>query len=210
VKRNEFSRHKILTFYALRFRENPLKKSLDALILLALVTARVRIDTLADAAAFGPLIRDDVRQWVGGWWPAWSLDLLAGYDVDPFSLMLIVTAFALLAVYLVIDFFGGEDDSKRSHRWKLVLIYGLIGLLVIGKTMLLINLRQQRGPASYTHDGGVIQTEATIDYFLNGLNPYVEDYVDTPMAEWGFSEYRTALYLYPYLPWTFVFSAPFY
>jgi hypothetical protein len=30
------------------------------------------------------------------------------------------------------------------------------------------------------------------------------------MAEWGFDEYRTALYHYPYLPWTFVFSAPFY
>jgi hypothetical protein len=56
----------------------------------------------------------------------------------------------------------------------------------------------------------VIQTEITIDYFLNGLNPYVEDYVNTPMAEWGFDEYRTALYHYPYLPWTFVFSAPFY
>jgi hypothetical protein len=30
------------------------------------------------------------------------------------------------------------------------------------------------------------------------------------MAEWGISRYRTALYHYPYLPWTFVFSAPFY
>ena len=32
----------------------------------------------------------------------------------------------------------------------------------------------------------------------------------SPMAEWGFSEYRTALYHYPYLPWTFLFSIPFY
>ena len=30
------------------------------------------------------------------------------------------------------------------------------------------------------------------------------------MAEWGFSRYRTALYHYPYLPWTFIASAPFY
>jgi 4-amino-4-deoxy-L-arabinose transferase-like glycosyltransferase len=28
------------------------------------------------------------------------------------------------------------------------------------------------------------------------------------MAEWGFGEFRTALYHYPYLPWTFLFSAP--
>ena len=71
-------------------------------------------------------------------------------------------------------------------------------------------LRAQSGPASYSHDGGVIQTEATIDFFFDGKNPYVEDYVETPMAEWGFSEYRTALYHYPYLPWTFVASAPAY
>ena len=30
-----------------------------------------------------------------------------------------------------------------------------------------------------------------------------------PMAEWGIDEFRTALYHYPYLPWTFLFSAPF-
>ena len=83
-------------------------------------------------------------------------------------------------------------------------------LLVVGKTVLLINMRHLRGPVSYAHDGGVIQTEVTITYFLQGLNPYIEDFEDTPMAEWGYADYRTALYHYPYLPWTFVFSAPFY
>jgi hypothetical protein len=122
--------------------------------------------------------------------------------------MLIVTAFALLIAYLGVDIFSTE--GKTVHRVKLALIYGLIILLVFGKSILLVNLRQLRGPASYAHDGGVIQTEVTIEYFLQGLNPYVEDYVETPMAEWGFSEYRTALYHYPYLPWTFIFSTPFY
>jgi len=74
----------------------------------------------------------------------------------------------------------------------------------------LILLRQGSGPASYTHDGGVIQTEAAIQFVLQGKNPYVEDYTKTPMAEWGFNKFRTALYHYPYLPWTFLFSAPFY
>jgi hypothetical protein len=45
--------------------------------------------------------------------------------------------------------------------------------------------------------------------FLAGQNPYVENYVDTPLAEWGI-EFHSAVYHYPYLPWTFVFSAPFY
>jgi hypothetical protein len=90
-----------------------------------------------------------------------------------------------------------------------VVIAVIIVVLVIGQTSLFIGLRHISGPASYTHDGGVIQTEATISYFTQGINPYVADYVDTPMAAWG-TEYRTALYHYPYLPWTFVFSTPFF
>jgi hypothetical protein len=185
-----------------------LKKSLDVLILLILVIARVRIDTLADSAL--PQRHEDVRQLVGGWWPAWSLDLLAHPETDPVSMMLIVTAFGLLVLYFMVDLFGDEQRAQTTHRLKLSLIYGIIGLLVFGKTILLINLRHLQGPVSYAHDGGVIQTEVTVDYFLRGVNPYLENYVDTPMAPWGYEEFRTALYHYPYLPWTFIFSAPFY
>ncbi len=185
-----------------------MKKSLDALILFTLVIARVRIDTLADNVL--PQRHNDVQRLVEGWWPAWSLKLLAHPETDPVSMMLIVTAFGLLALYLIVDVFSAGAYPKTTHRLKLILIYAIITLLVFGKTFLFINLRHQSGPAAYAHDGGTIQTESTTKFFLQGLNPYVEDYVDTPMAEWGFSEYRTALYHYPYLPWTFVFSAPFY
>lgn len=173
-----------------------------------LVIARVRIDTLADLVL--PQRHEDVRRLVSGWWPTASLDRLAHPETDPVSMLLIVMAFGLLAVYVLVDVFSQERQVKTVFRWKLGLIYGLIGLLVFGKAILLLNLRHISGPASYAHDGGVIQTEVTIDYFLRGLNPYVEDYTNTPLAEWGFGEYRTALYHYPYLPWTFVFSAPFY
>ena len=185
-----------------------MKKSLDVLILFILVTARVRIDTLADVVAF-PERHQDVRQLVQGWWPAWSLDLLAHPETDPVSMLLIVTAFGLLLLYALVDTFSRNANARVPHRLKLGILYGIIAMLIVGKTVLLINLRQLRVPASYSHDGGVIQTEVAIDYFLNGLNPYVEDYVDTPMAQWGFSDYRTALYHYPYLPWTFIFSTPF-
>jgi hypothetical protein len=182
------------------------KKSLDVLVLFILVTARVRIDTVVDFVL--PQRHEDVRQMVDGWWPAWSLDLLAHPETDPVSMMLIVTAFGLLAIYLIVDFFS--QDQSVNHRLQLGLIYAIIIVLVFGKTILLINLRHLRGPVSYAHDGGVIQTEITVDYFLQGVNPYVEDYVNTPMAEWGYADYRTALYHYPYLPWTFIFSTPFY
>jgi hypothetical protein len=184
-----------------------LKKSFDVLILLVLVIARVRIDTLADLVL--PQRQEDVRRLVSGWWPAASLDLLADWLSDPVTLVLISAAFGLTLLYFVAD--AAEDvlGSQRTFRLKLGLIYAIIIVLVFGKTFLLIGLRHLTGPAAYTHDGGVIQTEATIQFFTAGRNPYSEDYLATPMAEWGI-EFRTALYHYPYLPWTFIFSTPFY
>jgi hypothetical protein len=184
-----------------------LKKSFDVLILFILVIARVRIDTLADLVL--PQRHEDVRRLAGGWWPAGSLTLLADWLSDPVTLTLISLALGLTVLYLVTDISSDFLGQSRTFQVKLALIYAIIALLVFGKTMLLVGLRHLTNPATYTHDGGVIQTEATIHYFLQGKNPYLEDYLSTPMAEWGI-EFRTALYHYPYLPWTFVFSTPFY
>jgi hypothetical protein len=99
--------------------------------------------------------------------------------------------------------------GRGDYRVKLALVWLVILLTVFVPSAKLMLLRQGSGPASYSHDGGVIQTEATIDFLLGGRNPYAENYTETPMAEWGINEFRTALYHYPYLPWTFLFSAPF-
>jgi hypothetical protein len=183
------------------------KKSFDVLILFILVIARIRIDTLAGLVL--PQRHEDVRRLVGGWWPADSLTLLADWLSDSVTLTLISLAFGLTVLYLITDAAGEFLGQLRTFQVKLGLIYAIIAVLVLGQTVLLIGLRHITGPAAYTHDGGVIQTEATIQYFLAGKNPYIEDYLNTPMAEWGI-EFRTALYHYPYLPWTFVFSTPFY
>lgn len=185
-----------------------MKKSFDVLILFILVIARIRIDTLADGLVL-PQRHEDVRRLVGGWWPTASLDLLADWLSDPVTLLLVSVALGLTVVYFVVD--AGSDFWGEWRTWqiKLGLIWAIVAVLVFGQTALFIGLRHITGPAAYTHDGGVIQTEATIQFFLAGQNPYVEDYLKTPMAEWGI-EFRTALYHYPYLPWTFVFSTPFY
>lgn len=169
--------------------------------------ARVRIDTLADLVL--PQRQEDVRRLVGDWWPVTSLELLTDWLSDPVTLMLISVTFGLTVLYLVADVSSDYWGQRRTYQIKLGLIYAIIILLVFGKSLLLIGLRHITGPAAYTHDGGVIQTESTIQFFLAGKNPYIEDYLHTPMAEWGI-EFRTALYHYPYLPWTFVFSTPFY
>ncbi len=188
---------------------HPLLRRLDALLLAALLIARIRIDTLAEAAVL-PLRQSDVARhpFLGHLLPPQAMKLLAEQQfVDPVGLLLIVFAFGCLLIYLLVDEFVGRE---RPRFWtKLILIWAIVLSTVFASSLKLTLLRQGSGPASYSHDGGVIQTEATIDYLLHGKNPYVEDYLKTPMAEWGINEFRTALYHYPYLPWTFLFSAPF-
>ena len=181
----------------------------DALLLAVLVIARIRIDTLAEAAVL-PLRQNDVARhpWLGHLLPPEAASLLAQQQlVDPVGLLLIVGALGALLIYLLVDEFL---RNERARYWvKLALIWIIVLLTVFGPSLKLALLRQGSGPASYSHDGGVIQTEATIDFLLQGRNPYVENYLSTPMAEWGINEFRTALYHYPYLPWTFLSSAPF-
>jgi hypothetical protein len=187
------------------------RPSLDALLLFVLLVARVRVDTLAEWAAIPTaMLQRDVARLVGGLLPVSSLSLLADRQTtDPVTLILISCAFGFSLVYLGVDVWRDRLALHTTHRIKLGLLIAILAVLVFGQTFLYIGLRHISGPATYTHDGGVIQTEVTIHYLLTGINPYVADYLNTPMAEWG-TEYRTALYHYPYLPWTFLFSAPFY
>jgi hypothetical protein len=166
---------------------------------------------LAEAAALPTRVADVLRHPILGNIVPESGEIAMG-DVgprpgDPLGLVLNALSLGLLLGYVIVDL---AVNGVRQTRLKWVLLIGLLLTTVYLPTAKLILLRQQSGPASYTHDGGVIQTEAATQLFLSGKNPYVEDYTGTPMAEWGYSRYRTALYHYPYLPWTFAFSAPFY
>jgi len=182
-------------------------KSFDVLLFFALVLARVRIDTLADRLVAQRRIELIKRiPVVGSLLPQRTLDLLHHWMTDPISLLLISTAFGLLLLYLFFDLWHGISEQVR-HRAKLALVFCMVFTTVVSLSTFSVLLRHVTGPASFSHDGGVIQTEEAIKYVLAGKNPYVEDYVDTPMAEWGL-DYQTALYHYPYLPWTFLSSAP--
>lgn len=132
--------------------------------------------------------------------------------VEPIGLLLHAATIGFVILYFIVDLLPARRPNTEllRSRLKWTVLAFLICFALVLPTVKLMLLRDISGPASYTHDGGVIQTEITVNYFLTGKNPYVEDYLDTPMAEWGISEYRTALYHYPYLPWTFIFSSLFY
>jgi hypothetical protein len=183
----------------------------DALLVALLTVATLQINGFAQAVALPTRVADVARHpWLGGLLPPAGLAALGEIGPAPgdaVGLVLYAATLGALIVYLVADLLPWPRLGLRL-KWA-----GLTAILIAAlllPAIKLILLREQSGPASYSHDGGVIQTEVTLAYLFAGKNPYVEDYVNTPMAEWGFSEYRTALYHYPYLPWTFVFSAPFY
>lgn len=183
----------------------------DVLLLALLLFALLQITGLAESAALPTRVADVLRHPLLG-----KVLPPAGYAAfgevgprpgDPIGLLLNALALGALLLYALADL-ALRDSARRRVKWALLAL--IIACAVFLPAAKLILLRAQSGPASYSHDGGVIQTEATIAFLLEGRNPYSEDYTNTPMAEWGFSEYRTALYHYPYLPWTFLFSAPFY
>ncbi len=185
----------------------------DALLLTLLLLARLRINSLAEASLFehfenvtrhsllGRILSDQAEAAFGPWFG------------DPIALLLAALSLAALLAYLVIDLAAADrprqlQSQARFQRAKLALVWLIIACTVLLPTLKLALLRHENLPHSYSHDGGVLQTEAAVDFFLSGRNPYSEDYRATPMADWGLPEFRTALDHYPYLPWTFVFSAP--
>ncbi len=183
----------------------------DSLLLAVLVIALVQITGLAEQAALPTRVQDVLRHPIlGALLPPSGIAAMGDAGPrpgDPIGLLLVALSLGLLLLYLLFDLLLREPWRSRV---KALILAGLLATVVFLPMTKLILLRQGSGPASYTHDGGVIQTEATLRYLFEGKNPYVEDYINTPMAEWGISRYRTALYHYPYLPWTFLASAPFY
>jgi hypothetical protein len=185
------------------------KPGWDALALAVLVFALMQISGLAEAT-LSERVADVIRHpLLGNLLPAAGIAAMGEVGPrpgEPIGLVLNAISLGLLLAYLLVDL---GTTGQRHVRLKWLLLSALLITMLFLPTLKLILLRQQSGPASYSHDGGVIQTEVTIRFLFEGKNPYREEYTDTPMAEWGFSEYRTALYHYPYLPWTFLFSAPF-
>lgn len=137
---------------------------------------------------------------------------------NPASNALMVIA---LAVYVGLDLLFRDGDEavglpERRGRIlfmvRLAIVFFIVLMAVVLPAGLNIIQRLDEGPAFYAHDG-LIQTEEAVKFILDGKNPYREDYVDTPMADFpGREPPITDLPLYhnPYLPFLFLSAIPFY
>src|SRR5205814_141946 len=83
----------------------------------------------------------------------------------------------------------------------------IIATFVIIPTLASIVLRETGKPYTYIHDGALMVEEASRK-LLAGMNPYVADYLDTPMFFWPMIN-NPALYHLTYFPFMFLVSAPF-
>ncbi|MCB8954097.1 MAG: hypothetical protein H6650_19000 [Ardenticatenales bacterium] len=123
-----------------------------------------------------------------------------------------------MVVYVALDmaFPRAEEVGGVVARWlylaRLTIVLLAVVMAVALPAGLNIMQRLQEGPATHAHDG-LIQTEEAVKFLLAGKNPYTEDYVNTPMADFPGREppLTTApLYHNAYLPFLFILSLPFY
>ncbi|MDH4208922.1 MAG: DUF2029 domain-containing protein [Anaerolineae bacterium] len=134
--------------------------------------------------------------------------------LDEFSAAFLII---LLGVYALLDLVAspaeGSGATRRVRLAKLAIVLMSVSLVVVLPMLSRMLLRRSTAPWLYVHDGA-IQTEESIRFLLRGQNPYTEDYLETPLAEWDYSsapsEVNPALYHNAYLPFNFIFSAPFY
>lgn len=157
--------------------------SLDAVLFLFLVGAYISLDFILEIPKLIP------------------------HDRAQTSILLL-----LVIVYWFVELAMRGKDAKWLLFAKSSLATVALLILVVIPTLIAVIGRQLTTPHVFAHDG-LIQSEAATDYFLQGKNPYVEDYVDTPMADWPYREgdltENPTLYNYLYLPLTFILAAPF-
>jgi len=133
--------------------------------------------------------------------------------VIPGSVPATVVLIAAVVGYFALDMINAQTAHARRRvlRLKWMLVVSAIGLITLAPLMMNILVRQQSAPYLHAHDG-LLQTEAAVQFVLNGKNPYVETYYQTPMAQAPFDvkslTVNPALEHFAYLPLTFLLPLP--
>ncbi len=152
----------------------------------------------------------------------------AYFAYDHFNGLLTCLGTLLLILYLATDLLGGaarrgplpgpaalggffRAHAGRSKSW---LLAALLALFVVYPTLYSMGLRYV-GTLQGTHDGGVLQTEAAMDFLLRGENPYTVDYRGTEVEQNNLStnywlNYGAVPIMHhlPYLPFSVLAGLP--
>ena len=183
-------------------RRSPRFPPLDFLIVFLLVFANLPAESNLE---FGKMMADLSR--TGEMWRAFFERSLVE---NPIASAQAASATALLIVYGMVSFGVIARREALNRIVRRVLLGALVALFVFLPAMLEISLRFEVGPKGHAHDGGVIQTEEALRFFLAGTDPYGADYRSTPMAELEWGPGNPAIIHHPYFPLSFLAHTPFF
>src|SRR5437870_12563104 len=118
-------------------------------------------------------------------------------------------AFLIACGTLAFAYAFRDHRSRRAftRRARVANLAAIIAAFVIIPAIASIILRETGKPYTYIHDGALMVEEASRK-FLAGMNPYVADYLDTPMFFWPMIN-NPALYHLTYFPFMFLVTGPF-
>jgi hypothetical protein len=116
----------------------------------------------------------------------------------------LATTGALSVLYAVRD----RRSGTRFTAWQRGLhLAAIIAAFVIAPTIASLLLRLGGKPYTFIHDGALM-IEWAARKLLSGQNPYVADYLDTPLFYWPMVN-NPALYHLTYFPSLFLITVPF-
>lgn len=116
--------------------------------------------------------------------------------------------FFCLASLFVLD--SLQISEKKYYFYKNLLVWTVLLLAVGGAFVSAIAVRHKVAPVFQIHDI-ILQLEAAIRFFIDGINPWAATYHNTFMADWHFSDTaeNPALYHFVMMPFYLLFSLPF-
>ena len=130
--------------------------------------------------------------------PLWRL-FPTGLDT-----VFLATCGALSVLYAVRDHRSG---TRFTTRQRAVHLGAMIAAFTVAPTIASFLLREGGRPYTYIHDGALM-IEWAARKLISGQNPYVADYLDTPLFYWPMVN-NPALYHLTYFPSLFLVTVPF-
>ena len=128
------------------------------------------------------------------------------WQLFPFGadIVFLIACGVLPIAYALRDHRLGAAFSSRQRALHLA---SIVAVFVVVPTLASIVLRETGKPYTYIHDGALM-IEWAARKFLLGQNPYVADYLDTPLYYWPMVN-NPALYHLTYFPSLFLVTTPF-